>query len=52
MKGKQKRDEITGKTNVTDNDKVKITGELDDEAKPHKNKGEDEHIDIEDKSGE
>jgi hypothetical protein len=52
MKGKQKRDEITVKTNVTDNDKVKNTGELDYEAKPPKNKWEDENIDVKDKSCE
>ena len=52
MKGKQKRDEVTVKKNVTDNDKVKITGEIDDEAKTSKYKWEDKDVDEKDKSGE
>ena len=52
QKGKQGKNEIMVKTSLNDNDKVKIAGELDDEAKTPKYKWEDKNVDEKDKSGE
>jgi hypothetical protein len=52
MKGKQGKDEIMVKTSLNDDDKVKIVGELDDEAKTSKYKWEDKNVDEKDKSCE